>query len=49
MAMDASAGPILNIRSGPANNYTILGVIPGGEAATLDGLCCRRHVVQVLI
>jgi uncharacterized protein YraI len=37
MAMDASAATDLNIRSGPANNFTIVGVIPSGEAATLDG------------
>ena len=37
MALDTSAATDLNIRSGPANNYTVLGVIPGGEAATLDG------------
>tara|TARA_R110002012_G_scaffold290152_2_gene483648 strand:- start:7448 stop:8137 length:690 start_codon:yes stop_codon:yes gene_type:complete len=37
MALDANAATDLNIRSGPANNFTVLGVIPGGEAATLDG------------
>ncbi|MFU8865832.1 MAG: DUF1236 domain-containing protein [Rhodobacterales bacterium] len=37
MAMDASAATDLNIRSGPASNYTVLGVIPGGETAMLDG------------
>ncbi len=37
LAMDANAATDLNIRSGPANNYTVLGVIPGGEPATLDG------------
>lgn len=37
VAMDASAATDLNIRSGPANNYTVLGVIPGGETAMLDG------------
>lgn len=36
-AMDASAATDLNIRSGPASNYTVLGVIPGGETAMLDG------------
>lgn len=37
MAMEANAATDLNIRSGPANSHTVLGVIPGGEAATLEG------------
>lgn len=37
MALDASAATDLNIRSGPANNYSVLGVIPTGKTATLDG------------
>lgn len=37
MALDANAVTDLNIRSGPANNYSVLGVIPGGETAILDG------------
>ncbi len=37
MALDANAATDLNIRSGPANNYSVLGVIPTGKTATLDG------------
>ncbi len=37
MALDASAATDLNIRSGPANNFSVLGVIPGGETAMLNG------------
>ncbi len=36
-ALDTSAVTDLNIRSGPANNYTVVGVIPSGESATLEG------------
>lgn len=36
-AMDANAATDLNIRSGPASDYTVVGVIPGGETAMLDG------------
>ena len=36
-AMDTSAVTDLNIRSGPGNTYTVVGVIPSGESAALDG------------
>lgn len=37
MALDANAVTDLNIRSGPANNYTVVGVIPSGGTAMLEG------------
>ena len=36
-AMDTSAVTDLNIRSGPGNTYAVVGVIPSGESAALDG------------
>jgi hypothetical protein len=47
MALDANAVTDLNIRSGPANTYAIVGVIPGGEAATLDGCTEAGHWCKV--
>ncbi|MGJ8546438.1 MAG: DUF1236 domain-containing protein [Sulfitobacter sp.] len=36
-AMEASAVTDLNIRTGPGPQYDVVGVIPGGEAAALEG------------
>ncbi|MEQ6250575.1 DUF1236 domain-containing protein [Sulfitobacter sp. HNIBRBA3233] len=36
-ATEASAVTNLNVRSGPGPQYNVVGVIPGGDAATLDG------------
>ena len=36
-ATDASAITDLNVRSGPGPQYEVVGVIPAGEAAALDG------------
>lgn len=44
---DAVAATDLNIRSGPGPAYQIVGVIPAGETATVDGCLETAHWCQV--